>query len=327
MHNTRRHDPSHKPRDEPRVRSSYTESAPSTTRAARHKVPGQTDARPTRSRPALESDVGNPQDKIQLKKPESAGLFDKFVSMFRMQEPSSEADTLEQTDLLKKLSKMETDNKRMRQDLKEKHEVIAALKHDYNEHHQITIQNANNQIEAIGEELRNKEVMLDETTRAAQAQLNQANSDVARLKKIVADNEVKLSKAYTAAVSSLARDVSREFPDDAVRGEISKFFQGDFISWCADMCAARISGQEKAVEYLHSVGITNSSQSYLEGPRHLQFDMNMPDESSPFVLLQAALAKVLCETFLTNPYFLAEEQQGLKGFEEKLSRGEPSETN
>lgn len=139
------------------------------------------------------------------------------------------------------------------------------------------------------------------------------------LRKRVAEYEKNLGKAYTAAVSTLAQDVSRDLPDDIVKNDISRFFQGDFLSWCADMCAVQITQQEYAAERLRSIGIINDSQAHRHAPRYLQFDMNMSDGSSPLVLLQAVLATELCETFLTNPYFLVEEQQGLKEFETKLS--------
>lgn len=155
-----------------------------------------------------------------------------------------------------------------------------------------------------------------------QAKLKRSNDDVASLQKRVAEDEAKLSKVCASAVSTLAHSVSRDVPDDVVKSDISKFFQGDFFSWCADTCATGVAQQESVASFLRSIGIINSTQDYENAPRDLQFDMNLSDGSSPSVLLQAVLSAVLCETFLTNPFFLAEETADvLKEFETALSIG------
>ncbi|KAK8143160.1 hypothetical protein G3M48_007623 [Beauveria asiatica] len=119
-----------------------------------------------------------------------------------------------------------------------------------------------------------------------------------------AEQTAQLSKVYSNAVSNWAQDVSRDMPDDVVRSTISSFFQGDFFSWCADMCAPEIDwskGHEKILEYCNLV---NQQHYYRSGPAHLLFDYAAPDGCSSLVLLQAALAKSLVDTFLRNPYFL-----------------------
>ncbi|KAL6849649.1 hypothetical protein ACO1O0_009192 [Amphichorda felina] len=158
-------------------------------------------------------------------------------------------------------------------------------------------------------EAQTKEHHFRQAVAHVQAKLKRSNDDVASLQKRVGEDEAKLSK-----------DVSRDVPDDVVKSDISKFFQGDFFSWCADTCATGVAQQESVASFLRSIGIINSTQDYENAPRDLQFDMNLSDGSSPLVLLQAVLSAVLCETFLTNPFFLAEETaDGLKEFETALS--------
>ncbi|KAM3433700.1 hypothetical protein MY4824_005826 [Beauveria thailandica] len=117
-----------------------------------------------------------------------------------------------------------------------------------------------------------------------------------------AEQTAQLSKVYSNAVSNWAQDVSRDMPDDVVRSTISSFFQADFFSWCADMCAPETDwskGHEKILDHL-----VNQQHHYRSGPAHLLFDHAAPDGCSSLVLLQAALAKSLVDAFLRNPYFL-----------------------
>ncbi|KAL7790953.1 hypothetical protein V8C37DRAFT_410563 [Trichoderma ceciliae] len=148
---------------------------------------------------------------------------------------------------------------------------------------------------------------LENILRNLREDLGRANSKVAALGKAVAENEAIITRAHTAAVSTLAGNVSRGITDDMIREELKKFFQNDFFSWCADVCAERILNGDAALNKLLEVGIINNSESYLNSPGHLRFTMDMPDESSPLVLLQAALTRRLCCLFLDDAYFLADE--------------------
>ncbi|KAM3442381.1 hypothetical protein NHJ13734_002398 [Beauveria thailandica] len=119
-----------------------------------------------------------------------------------------------------------------------------------------------------------------------------------------AEQTAQLSKVYSNAVSNWAQDVSRDMPDDVVRSTISSFFQGDFFSWCADMCAPEIDWSKGQEKILDCCNIVNQQHHYRSGPAHLLFDHAAPDGCSSLVLLQAALAKSLVDAFLRNPYFL-----------------------
>ncbi|KAH0499220.1 hypothetical protein TgHK011_006425 [Trichoderma gracile] len=140
--------------------------------------------------------------------------------------------------------------------------------------------------------------------------LSKAEDKVAALEKTVAENEAIIAKAHATAVTTLAGDVSRGLTDDMVREDLKKFFQTDFFSWCADLCVERIdyealvAGEHKLLD----AGVLNSNHHYRNGPECLKFNVNMPDGRSPLVLLQAVLASRLCGLFLSDAYFLAEEQ-------------------
>ncbi|KAL6868612.1 hypothetical protein J3F83DRAFT_737734 [Trichoderma novae-zelandiae] len=139
--------------------------------------------------------------------------------------------------------------------------------------------------------------------------LGKANIRVAALGRTVAENELIITQANATAVSRLASDVSRGFTDDMIREALKKFFQTDFFSWCADLCAERIEDEDAAAAHhkLLEAGILNSNANHLNGPTYLRFNLDMPDGSSPLLLLQAALATRLCVLYLSDAYFLAEE--------------------
>ncbi|KAM3557074.1 hypothetical protein ARSEF4850_005232 [Beauveria asiatica] len=130
-----------------------------------------------------------------------------------------------------------------------------------------------------------------------------------------AEQKAQLSKVYSNAVSNWAQDVSRDMPDDVVRSTISSFFQGDFFSWCADMCAPEIDWSKGQEKILDCCNLVNQQHHYRSGPAHLLFDHAAPDGCSSLVLLQAALAKSLVDTFLRNPYFLLNDDTILQKIE------------
>ncbi|KAK2594475.1 hypothetical protein QQS21_007822 [Conoideocrella luteorostrata] len=331
---------------------STTRREPTRESAARRSVrgesasshPGKTrlkEKEHVRSKPAVESDSrnspGNFHDNIMEKRRESGGLFSSVKGfLLGNRAVTDEADLSSQADLLAKIEEMEKENKTMRRDLARADKTISEMKSAlaYNQgtieamklEHVKLNEAKNQQMQHICGEYKDayhaKESQFRHEITNSQAKLEREKSNVAALRKRITEDEAKLSKFYTSAVSKLAQDVSRDFPDDAVKKELSKFFYGDFLSWCADMCVKSVSQMETDVDHLRNLGIINGCQTYVQSPQHLQFDMDMPDGSSPVVLLQAALATELCHAFLTNPYFLAEEEKhSLRQFEEKLSNG------
>lgn len=151
----------------------------------------------------------------------------------------------------------------------------------------------------------------DELTRQCQMECSRLQAGIRKLEQVVAtlkrkisEDEAVVTKAHETMMSQLAQDVSRDFPDDEIRTELQKFFQGDFFSWCADVSAQHFVEPQKVEVLMDRFGIINSSHSYNTAPSHLKFEMNMPDGSSPLTLLQSALSSELCHSFLTDPYFL-----------------------
>ncbi|EGX96744.1 hypothetical protein CCM_01402 [Cordyceps militaris CM01] len=143
---------------------------------------------------------------------------------------------------------------------------------------------------------------------------------IKKLEARVAENEAQLSKAYSGAMSAWAEDVSRDMPDDVIKSKINSFFQGDFFSWCADMCAPEIEWNNAYKQVLYYYNLVNQDLLYLTGPAYLLFNYDAPDGSSSLVLLQAALAKTLVNTFLTNPYFLLGDVPVLQEIESALAQ-------
>lgn len=124
------------------------------------------------------------------------------------------------------------------------------------------------------------------------------------LEEKVSELEAQLSKAYSRAMSTWAQDVSRDVPDDVIRGKVGSFFEGDFFSWCADMCATEVDWEKGYKAVLYQSNLVNQGSRYLSAPAYLQFDYSATDGTSTLVLLQAALADALVRTFLSSPYFL-----------------------
>ncbi|KAM3500199.1 hypothetical protein MY10362_006623 [Beauveria mimosiformis] len=148
---------------------------------------------------------------------------------------------------------------------------------------------------------------LRETIKNYQITSESSAKIIEKLETKCAEQTAQLSKVYSNAVSNWAQDVSRDMPDDVVRSTISSFFQGDFFSWCADMCAPEIDWSKGHEKILDCCNLVNQQHHYRSGPAHLLFDHAAPDGSSSLVLLQAALAKSLVDTFLRNPYFLLDD--------------------
>lgn len=142
---------------------------------------------------------------------------------------------------------------------------------------------------------------------------------IEKLENEAKEKQAQLSKAYSSAVSTWVQDVSRDMPDDVIRSTISSFFQGDFFSWCADMCASEIDWSKGFKHNLNCFNLVNQSPHYRSGPAHLLFDYEAPHGTSSLVLLQAALAKSLVNNFLRNPYFLLDDGTVLQNVERTLA--------
>lgn len=161
---------------------------------------------------------------------------------------------------------------------------------------------------------------LQEQVAKYESSLKSTTETVNSLEIKLEDKEAQLSKAYSAAVSTWAQDVSRDMPDDVIKSTLSSFFQGDFFSWCADMCASEIQWNINYKMALERNNLINRSIDYGSAPRHLLFDCSDTDGSSSLVLLQAALAKSLVCAFLTNPYFLLDDWTRSCQFEVMLAK-------
>ncbi|KAM3527244.1 hypothetical protein NHJ13051_003056 [Beauveria bassiana] len=161
-------------------------------------------------------------------------------------------------------------------------------------------------IESLKERQLEESSSLRDEIKGYQINIKSSTKIIEKLEAKCAEQTVQLSKAYSNAVSSWAQDVSRDMPDDVVRSTISSFFQGDFFSWCADMCAPEIDWSKDHKKILNICNLVNQAHHYRSGPAHLLFDHAAPDGYSSLVLLQAALAKSLVDTFLRNPYFLVD---------------------
>ncbi|CAG9983344.1 unnamed protein product [Clonostachys byssicola] len=139
-----------------------------------------------------------------------------------------------------------------------------------------------------------------------EAQLKTTMAQLEVAKKEIQQQEAVVTDIRTKQISDLASDVSNELPDDKVREALRVFFQGDFFSWCSDLCAPELKDPDQVAIHLHSMNILNTTKTYLQSPEFLKLDLRLGDGEASLPLLQAALSSFLCREFLKSPYFLVD---------------------
>ncbi|KAK7420916.1 hypothetical protein QQX98_002480 [Neonectria punicea] len=122
---------------------------------------------------------------------------------------------------------------------------------------------------------------------------------VRQLEDDIREQEHVITKAHTNAIGLLSRDVSNDLPDDRIRREFQAFFDQDALGWCMDHRRTEQIDEPHASELLVKEGILADSSTV---PDHLK--ISMQGDAASAVLLQAALARALCEYFLADPFFL-----------------------
>lgn len=296
----------------PPKRSSTISDGKSSTRASRHRSDRTTG--PINHKTSTSFKADSPRRRQAGAASAGGGVLAAFGRALGLSQDSEQGNSADESVLLKRVEDLKKDNASMQRSLENHEKKVVELDHG-NGRLQQKLHQATQGIE-------HNHRQYEKAIASFRTELKQSNARVATLQRKVAEDGEKLSKAYTAAVSTFALDVSRDLPDDIVKSSISTFFQGDFFSWCADVCIPEVAQQESAAQHLRSIGIINGGEEYLKTPKHLQFDMALSDGSSPLVLLQATLAKTLCDAFLTSPFFLAgQQQEALEAFEKALSRG------
>ncbi|KAL2673961.1 hypothetical protein Neosp_012407 [[Neocosmospora] mangrovei] len=122
---------------------------------------------------------------------------------------------------------------------------------------------------------------------------------VTQLEEEMRDQEQIIAKVHLNAINLLSSSVSSDLPDDKVRRGLSNLFDGIVRDWCLDLHAADVIDESSAAILLMSNNILADAPDL---PAYLR--INMRDEIAAPVLLQAALAKFLCDSFLLEPFFL-----------------------
>ncbi|KAF5582206.1 hypothetical protein FPCIR_9638 [Fusarium pseudocircinatum] len=138
---------------------------------------------------------------------------------------------------------------------------------------------------------------LKRTKQDLETELDEERDVNKTLRQDIQNQEVVVTEAHSRAISLLAGHVSSDFPDDQVRTELGDLFE-KCSEWCIDNRLPMIEKVEEARNLLLTEGIIND----LDCEEHLRFDLT--HRTATAVLLQAALAKTLMQTFLGNPFFL-----------------------
>lgn len=91
-------------------------------------------------------------------------------------------------------------------------------------------------------------------------------------------------------------------PDDEVRLAFLKFWEGDFLDWCAEYSVESINQVEDVKKILSERGFFYDLPT---GEGETDFDFGHPQAS--FVMLQVVISHSLCHAFLGSPFFLLPE--------------------
>lgn len=135
--------------------------------------------------------------------------------------------------------------------------------------------------------------------RRLQEDFRREKARVKQLKGEIRDQEHVIAKVHSNAISLLSSNVSSNLPDDKIRRGLSNLFDGAVRDWCLDLHATDDIDESGAATVLMSENILANASDV---PANLR--INMRDETAVPVLLQAALAKFLCDSFLLEPFFL-----------------------
>ncbi|KPM42132.1 hypothetical protein AK830_g4381 [Neonectria ditissima] len=143
--------------------------------------------------------------------------------------------------------------------------------------------------------------LIEERARVRQleAELIEQRVQIEQLEDDIREQEDIITNAHTNAISQLSRDVSSIMPDDRVRRELQAFFDQDALGWCMEYRRIEKIHEPDAAQMLASTGVLADSATV---PTYLQ--MSMEGEATSAILLQAALARTLCDLFLSEPFFL-----------------------
>ncbi|KAM5349522.1 hypothetical protein ACJ41O_006027 [Fusarium nematophilum] len=140
--------------------------------------------------------------------------------------------------------------------------------------------------------LENEKVQLENELWDEQARAASLQEDIEKQEQLI-------DQFHSNAINLLAQDVSTGLPDDEIRRKFRAFFESeDFVGWCMEFRADQISDKDVA-ELLVKKGILAHDDNI---PGHLRLDIH--GGTGALVLLQAALARSLCNKFLTDPFFL-----------------------
>lgn len=148
-HRSMRHERASEP---PVRRSPHPEPISSNTRVA-----GNNDTDHVRSKSAIGEGPYNSQGKSPGKKHNGGSILGEVVRWFGMGEASSQADATEKAELLKRLEKMENDNKKMGRLLRDNSEKMEVMKREGDQKLSTTVQEAHHHFELLEGKVRARE--------------------------------------------------------------------------------------------------------------------------------------------------------------------------
>jgi hypothetical protein len=137
------------------------------------------------------------------------------------------------------------------------------------------------------------------------------SSEIKELRAHIEQQEVSVTKAQNAAMNVLSQSLSAALPDDRIRTRFKDLFES-IAEWARDNATQDrtiLDSQENMAKWekaglLRRVGEAGAKPN-------LEFDME--DETTIDTLLNAALARCICQDFLKNPFWFAEDSSPIAG--------------
>lgn len=130
------------------------------------------------------------------------------------------------------------------------------------------------------------------------AELRDEKQHVLELENDIKEQEDVITKAHSSAFDLLAQDVSTTFPDDKIRRELRRLFEDDVFGWALDFSLPKLQ-DPGSIKLLTERGILADETRVPAAYR-----MSLEADTTSAVLLMAALATDLCDSFLRNPFVL-----------------------
>jgi len=155
-----------------------------------------------------------------------------------------------------------------------------------------------------GQEAISEVIQLKQAKQRQSNRIQELMMEVQDLRAHINRQESSVTRAQQAAMSLLSQAVSTSLPDDQVRKRFGELFE-NVAAWARENASTDMSVLND-VEMLEKLDKEWLFIRPDPRARHHSLSFDLEDETAIDTLLNAALAKKLCDTFLERPFFFAD---------------------